>query len=547
MARTKQTEPVHKVKSVSLNATKNNSLSKKKKNMLKLVIDKNQRENLITDSVKGVTNLTDATHTSLITAIEGRSKLMAEPHAAVLTYDMVEAISKDYNADKQNSVRTDTISNVGISYSVTNRKYIQNINHAYSHELERIPKATQQAQSGRCWLFAALNSIRTHMITAYNLPDHFEISETYLFFWDKIERSYCFLSTLARIRDSDMSEPVYQHVLTNNSPSEDGGNWEQVVNLIQKYGLVPKSIYGESANSLDSTEMNELLHSRLIVFNKWIRDNASMSDSEINDIIVRQMMPDIYQLVCNCLGEPPKVNDTFKWEYNEAGSNFESIRQKGPYRCIENLTPLSFHESIIAPNYNISNKVFISDDPRKPYGKTYCVEYGNCMVGGMPNVTLNTGMKELRSAIAKSVMDKQPVWFACDVGKDFEPYASVLSTSAFTVEKYFNQQIKIDKGASLDALTSFPSHAMSFVGLNTVDEDVDNVDKWKVENSWGSWTVMDPGYLQMDDEWFKRYVYTAVVDIEYLSPELQEAYRKSKYNPDILPYNDPFGSVARKM
>lgn len=526
----------------------NKYLSRTGKHMKKVVLEEAQRQNLVKESLAAVKLMTELSQKSLVKTVEGRAGLMAEPQAPILTSEMVEAMSADFMSNKQNLMRMNTVASVGVDNVISDRMVTQEINYAYSHEMDRVPRATTQEHSGRCWLFAALNSIRAHMIQAYNLPDHFEISEAYLFFWDKLERAYCILTTLARLRTMDMTEPLYQHILRNNSPSQDGGNWGQVVNLIQKYGLVPKTVYGESFNSSYSDEMNELVHSRLLVFNQYIRGNAGLSDEELTNVIVTQMMPDIFQLVATCLGRPPMPTESFTWQYNESSDNFESVRQKGQYHCLPGLTPLSFYETLVAPYYNIENKVFISDDPRMPTGQTYAVEYGDCMVGGMPDVTLNVGIEEMRRAVATSVMEKQPVWFACDVGKDFDPYSSILSTNAFKAEEYFGQKLKLEKAQALNSLSSFPTHAMSFVGLNTTDEDPEQVDKWKVENSWGAWTELnDPGYLQMDDDWFRKYVFTAVVDISCLSPELQTLYKEQKYNPVKLPYNDPFGSVACRL
>lgn len=54
---------------------------------------------------------------------------------------------------------------------------------------------TNQKNSGRCWLFAALNCIRVPFIKQYNL-DEFEFSQGYLFYWDKIERCHYFLNNI---------------------------------------------------------------------------------------------------------------------------------------------------------------------------------------------------------------------------------------------------------------------------------------------------------------------------------------------------------------
>lgn len=530
----------------SLKNQRKSYISRKKRNMTRLALNKETVNDLLQNDLNRIDKIFQFSKKTAQEVLKSRAELITKPQTPQLSTEIIELLLDNYNSNKQNKIRENTISNTGIDYAVTDRSILHKLNYAYSHELDRVPRATTQDYSGRCWLFAALNSIRTHLIGVYNLPDHFELSESYLFFWDKIERSYCFLNTMAGHRKTDISEPLYQHLLRSNSPLQDGGNWGHVVNLILKYGLVPKTVYNESFNSSFSDEMNSLLHSRLIVFNQWLRDNAALSDDEITDAIVTRMMPDIFQLVANCLGCPPMPNQEFTWQYNECGDNFESLRQKGAYHSIPNLTPLSFYNDLVAPYYDIERKVFISDDPRHETGKTYTVDYTGCMVGGLPEITFNVDMDEFRKSVARSIINKQPVWFACDVGKDFDPYNSLLNSKVFKEEEYFNQKFRLDKAAAISSLSSYPTHAMCFVGLNTIDNSVDAVDKWKVENSWGVMPgeTNDPGYLQMDDDWFRRYVYTAVVDIECLNPELQKIYEQVKYKPVRLPYNDAFGSVA---
>ena len=42
-------------------------------------------------------------------------------------------------------------------------------------------------------------------------------------------------------------------------PLGDGGQWQMFVNLIDKYGLVPKDVYPESKHSCNSTGLNMVL------------------------------------------------------------------------------------------------------------------------------------------------------------------------------------------------------------------------------------------------------------------------------------------------
>ena len=94
---------------------------------------------------------------------------------------------------------------------------------------------TNQQRSGRCWLFASTNVFRVAIMKAYNL-DSFQLSQAYLFFWDKLEKANHFLESILVTVD----EPLDGRLLTAlmSSPVGDGGQWDMVANLVEKYGLV---------------------------------------------------------------------------------------------------------------------------------------------------------------------------------------------------------------------------------------------------------------------------------------------------------------------
>jgi len=93
--------------------------------------------------------------------------------------------------------------------------------------------------AGRCWLFACLNAMRIPFSRALDLEE-FEFSQSYLFYWDKIERAHFFLNTVVQIYLREPRETVggrlFDFLL--KEPINDAGQWDMVVNLIEKYGEV---------------------------------------------------------------------------------------------------------------------------------------------------------------------------------------------------------------------------------------------------------------------------------------------------------------------
>lgn len=94
---------------------------------------------------------------------------------------------------------------------------------------------TNQRSSGRCWLFATTNVLRVPVMKKYNLKE-FELSQAYLFFWDKVEKANWFLEQMIDTADKELDERLIQELL--GAPVNDGGQWDMASNLVEKYGLV---------------------------------------------------------------------------------------------------------------------------------------------------------------------------------------------------------------------------------------------------------------------------------------------------------------------
>lgn len=492
----------------------------------------------------------EATYKALVEQTQLRNTVLVMPEEHEITTETLQAYSQDYNDDPANELRTNAVTECGVQFTTTNRDFMQNRNTAYTHVLSKTPRAASQEHSGRCWLFAALNLMRSYVIEENNLNDRFEFSQSYLFFYDKLERANFYLTKMLELRDMDCHDPVYLHCLTSHSPVQDGGNWSYVCNLIEKYGIVPKSVFRESVNSSYTEEMNELLQSKLGLFTTWIRQNTDVPVDTVRQKIVREMLPEIYKLLCIALGEPLHPHDSFDWEYNESSDNFESKRQKGKYRRVKGLTPMSFYTMYVKPHLVLDEMVHLIHDPRSTHEthRTYKIEHSGQVVGGLPEIMFSVNMGEMKAAAAESIANNDPVWFACDVGKHFDPYNSLLATEASRAEAFFDMDLEISKEDGLNSFISYPTHAMTLVGVGLAEkDDFTTTEKWKVENSWGEspYDDEDPGYLQMTDAWFDRHVYSTIVNIRYLPVELQDKYMENKYMPFTLPYTDPFSSVAR--
>ena len=105
-----------------------------------------------------------------------------------------------------------------------------------------------------------LSLLRIPFIKKYELYD-FEFSQAYLFFWDKIERTNYLLEVFISTRREPLEERLMGFLLSD--PYNDGGQWDMIVNLVNKYGLVPKIYYPETHSSEGTRNLNKILANKV--------------------------------------------------------------------------------------------------------------------------------------------------------------------------------------------------------------------------------------------------------------------------------------------
>ena len=124
-----------------------------------------------------------------------------------------------------------------------------NMDPVFSIDLDTGDVANQK-QSGRCWMFAALNTMRHDLKNRFGVAKDFELSQSYTFFWDKLEKSNYFYENVIKTASLPTSDRKVAWLMT--TPQQDGGQWDMITAIIRKYGVVPKSVMPESYNSSKS-------------------------------------------------------------------------------------------------------------------------------------------------------------------------------------------------------------------------------------------------------------------------------------------------------
>ena len=112
-----------------------------------------------------------------------------------LGMERIVALETRFFERPENRIAMNAVTNAGYLAAATDRRIANTRHHTFSH-LIRTPGATNQKQSGRCWLFAGLNLLRLEVRDSLGL-DQFELSQTFLMFYDKLEKANFFLSNIA--------------------------------------------------------------------------------------------------------------------------------------------------------------------------------------------------------------------------------------------------------------------------------------------------------------------------------------------------------------
>ena len=440
-----------------------------------------------------------------------------------LDQQFTDKLYANYEANMKYAAIENAVSHNGLLTSLEKRNSAAENNPVFSIDLTK-DKVSNQKASGRCWMFAALNTFRHKMIAGFQLEE-FELSQAHTFFWDKYEKSNWFLEQVLATADQELTSRKVKFLL--DTPQQDGGQWDMVVALFEKYGVVPKSVYPESISSSNSRELNQYLNKLLRQDAQILRDLVtSGADAAAAQEKKEELLQEIFNFLAMTLGLPPRT-----FAYRDKDNNFHG--ESG-------LTPQAFYKKYV--DIKLDDYVSIINAPTadKPYGKSYTVEMLGNVVGARDVRYLNVDMNRLKELAIAQMQAGETVWFGSDVGQSSNRKAGVMVNNMYDFTSSMDIELTQDKAGRLDYSESLMTHAMVLTGVD-LDENGKST-KWKVENSWGD-KVGDKGYFVASDDWMDEYTYQIVIRKEFLTAEELAAYEAE---PKVLAPWDPMGALASK-
>jgi len=394
----------------------------------------------------------------------------------------------------------------------------------FSHVV-KTPEITNQKQSGRCWMFAGLNVLRVEAAKKLKL-DQFEFSQTYLQFYDKLEKANYFLETMIETADEPTDGRLITFLLQD--PIQDGGQWDMFADLVRKHGVVPKTVMPDAESSGETLPMNGVLRAKLREYAAELRRRA-VGGEAAGDLRRRKqkMLETVYRILAIHLGRPPRE---FEWQWRDKDDEFH---RDGV------ITPHDFYDRYVGLDLGRYISLINCPTDDKPYGRLYTVQYLGNVAGGTPVRYINAGIDVLKKAAVEQIEAGLPVWFGCDVGKMAERDQGALDREMYDFELLYDTRFAADKAERVEYGHSVMTHAMALTGVDLDDQRRSRA--WKVENSWGD-KVGDKGYFVMSDRWFDEYTFEVVVDRAYVPKKVLKALETE---PTVLPPWDPMGSLAR--
>ncbi len=430
-----------------------------------------------------------------------------------ITPEVLKQLEGSYTGTPAEKALRNAISNVGIAKMAINQENAGAKDKHFGIEIKNTG-ITDQKSSGRCWLFTGLNVLRGRAMKKLDTKD-FVLSQCYLFFFDQLEKSNLFLQGIIDTRkqpiDSEMVRWLFQH------PLSDGGTYTGVADLATKYGVVPADIMPETYVSNSTSEFCGHLKRKLREFGITLREKseAGMGEKQLQALKVEQLGT-VYRMLVMAYGVP---STQFTWKD-------------------KTYTPQEFFKSYCIEDGEDLNKdyVMLMNDPSRPLGKVYEIDYDRHVYDGHNWLYVNLPIEELENIAIASLKDSCQMYFSCDVGKFLDRNVGIADINNFDYGSLLGTTFGMNKKQRIETFDSGSTHAMTLMAVDLDSQG--KAKKWKVENSWGSSSGQN-GYIIMTDEWFREYMFRVVVNRKFCPESVLELL---KQKPIRLPAWDPMFS-----
>lgn len=471
----------------------------------------------------------------VVVFLVGGLSALAVAQDGALSSSRIEKLREGFRMDGNARAIRNALTNTSIKSMAENRDVLADHDKKFSHKI-KTKGISNQKSSGRCWMFAGFNTIKPVLMNNLDVSS-FEFSHIYLQFWDKMEKANSFLEYMIEYRDRDWQDREVVFVL--KKPIPDGGYWENFVDLVTKYGVMPKEAMTETASSGSTGMMNKaigrILRKDAMELREIYKETGSVRKMREAK---PEMLAEVYRILVLNLGEPP---EEFTWRHkgktdddegdddaddedddgddedeDEDGDKDDGYDVEQDWSEMERFTPKSFYDAFVG--LDLSEYVNLADDPIRPKGGHYEIGFTKNLYDGDSAHYANVDIEVMKDVVKRVLLDNKVAYFAADVSPDQDSSKGIMARNLYDYESIYALDMGLNKTERLLLRDSTINHGMAFIGVDLRDgEPV----KWLVENSWGS-ARGSGGLWTMYDDWFEDNVYNIMIHRDYVPDEVLE-------------------------
>lgn len=436
--------------------------------------------------------------------------------------DLIDQFKKD----KKYIIAQNALAQASILDVVTDPQSLEQHPFVFSNDIQNEAlSVTNQAQSGRCWLFATYNTVRDHVVKKYKMKN-FEFSQSYSAFWDKFERTNSFLNKVIKTSKQSLTEREVDELMMRGFGG-DGGFFEYGVEIIKKYGAVPVEVMPDSVTAKQTHYINILLDRCLKIAASEIRNQHHNLAKQKQ--IKEQALKEVLTILTRCYGPIPTK---FDFVYQT------TVKKEKVTKCLSFESPQEFWNKFVQFDFDDYLDIINFNAKHVQFNQLYQLEDTKSIYEANDIVALNVAKPILKLAALSAIMDKQPIWFACQYGSAGDRRTGIFDFKAYDYDTLFGIEFNKNKVEMESVSQLISNHAMIFLGFNLNEkatkikqaELVKNfsklqktpeqlfnaladsmvIDRWKVENSHGDKSG-NKGFVMITDSWFNQFVSQVVV------------------------------------
>ena len=152
---------------------------------------------------------------------------MADPRS--ISMADIDVMHDEFSSSRANAIARNAVASSGIRPAARVPEVASLATTTFDVELKP-GEITDQKRTGRCWMFASLNTMRFRVMRKLGLKT-FELSQAYPLFWDKFERSNWFFENVIASASEELTSREVAYLLAD--PLCDGGQWDMFRSLVK--------------------------------------------------------------------------------------------------------------------------------------------------------------------------------------------------------------------------------------------------------------------------------------------------------------------------